>query len=114
METSGETGWDDLAEQVFGTTDPEVLKEKATRIQEFIAFEQTSLGHSLKGIRVRGSLTQEQAAATAEVPVEQWRAWEENSEIPTLAVLKAALERLGWGRSLDRFVSLFQQARTAR
>lgn len=91
---------------VFGTNDPKAIDKKLDQMEEFLRQENSSLGHSLAGIRHRRYWTLEKAAEKAGVTLEAWRNWESDLRTPTPAELQAVLKKLGWSWDLDRFMAL--------
>lgn len=99
---------------VFGTNDPKVIDKKLDKMEQFLRQEQSSLGHSLAGIRHRQYWSLETAAQKAGVPLEVWRNWESDLQTPSAEELQVVLKKLSWSFELPRFLALRKLAGRVR
>jgi DNA-binding transcriptional regulator YiaG len=95
---------------VFGTNDPKRIDKKLTQMEQYLELENSSLGHSLAGIRHRHYWSLETGAEKAGVPVEVLRDWESDTKTPSPEELKAVLKSLRWSWDLERFMALREKA----
>jgi hypothetical protein len=95
---------------VFGTNDPKGIDKKLNQMEQYLELENSSLGHSLAGIRHRHYWSLETGAEKAGVPLEVLRDWEADTRTPDPEELKAVLKRLRWSWDLDRFMALREKA----
>lgn len=95
---------------VFGTNDPKRIDKKLTQMEQYLELENSSLGHSLAGIRHRHYWSLETGAEKAGVPVDVLRDWESDTKTPSPEELKAVLKSLRWSWDLERFMALREKA----
>lgn len=103
-----------LDRAVFGTNDPDVIKDKVNKMADYLRFEASSLGRSLAGIRYRNYWSVERVAAEVGVDVTVWEAWESDQAVPGADELQRVLERLFWRWDLERFLKLREEALGSR
>lgn len=103
-----------LDRAVFGTNDPDVIRRKVEGMAKYLEREESSLGHSLAGIRHRERWTLQQVATKAGISTRQWQAWEGDFETPTPEELKSVLKRIEWSGEFTRLMALRDKAPRVR
>ena len=96
--------WRGLDYAVFGSNEPEDLREGMDRVRAQYFKERSSLGRYLASLREFDELSVEEMAKKAGVPAELWRRWELDYATPSHEELERLADRLGW-RSRKREIT---------
>lgn len=106
MQDNEKTPWE-LNKEMFGTDDPELMREMFRAALQGKREGESTFGGYLNSIRTARGLTAAEMASQASVGEQLWSSWESDEELPSKADFMMVMERLGFSkykkeRLLDR------------
>lgn len=90
--------WKSLDDAVFGTRDPEIIKDKLKAMKAQLDRERSSLGRFLESLRREEDFTTEYMAKKVGVELAVWKDWEMDFATPTEPELESVIQKMRWTR----------------
>lgn len=107
MKKSDETDWQRVDLEVFGTTEPDLVRQSLQRSYDAYLRRQDSFGGYLKTLRRQLGFSMNEMAGYAEVPPLAWSSWEANMHLPTVKTVFEVVDRLELGQEVkEKLVDL--------
>lgn len=110
MEMSKEM-WEAMDRIFFGSNDPEVVRSGIDRLEQQMAWRNSSLGRYMRSLRRVHRWSLAQMAHKAGVTTQVWKSWEHDFLTPTKEELEEVIRRLKWSRiQEEQLWPLWEQA----
>lgn len=107
MKKRDETDWQRVDLEIFGTTEPDQVRQSLQRSYDAYLRRQGTFGGYLKTLRRQLGFSMNEMAGYAGVPPLAWSNWEANMHLPTTRTVFEVVDRLELGQEVkEKLVDL--------
>ena len=96
------TDWAQVELDIFGTHDPEEIRQKIRLAYDAYLRRQSTFGGYLLTLRRQLGFTVSEMAGYALVPELTWSSWEANMHLPNAKLVREIINRLKLGRKVEK------------